>query len=117
MTDFDVRRITNLSKLTGHLIASFNLSLAVAKVGHFAEAMPAQEVLLWRVCFHTLLQASKDTDTVVAIFARVAAQEVLHEFCTSVKSFLHHTVRPWLAAKDTRLLPAFTLAQRALRRT
>ena len=114
VTDFDVRRLTNLARLTGHLIASFNMSLAVAKVGHFADAMPAQEVLLWRVCFHTILQAAKDTDTLVAIFARVAAQEALHEFCTSIKSFLHHTVRPWLADKDTGLLLAFNSVQRAL---
>ena len=114
MTHFDVRRITNLAKLTGQLIASFNMSLAVAKVGHFADAMPAQEVLLWRVCFLTILQAAKDSDTGVAIFARVAAQEALHEFCTSLKSFLQHDLRPWLADKDTTLLPALHSAQRAL---
>ena len=96
----DVRRMTNLARLTASSISSLALPLTMLKAVDFAEVLSAREVLFWRLFFENCLGGCKTDADVASIFARIASQQQLGSLKIALGAFLKRTVGPWLAAKD-----------------
>jgi hypothetical protein len=121
---WDVRRLTNLGRLAGRLIAAGSLPLAALKVVDFGGAMPSRLVLLLRVLAKEWLGASRDDGAVRQACQKAAAAAAEERgWAKALSGFLGASVGPWLVSKEAELPPPeldallgrLELAQRCLR--
>lgn len=96
----DVRRMTNLARLTAAAIASFTLPATILKAVDFAEVLSARETLFWRLFFEHCFAGCKTDADVATIFAKIGTQQQLGTLKIALGAFLMRSVGPWLAGKD-----------------
>ncbi|KAK9823765.1 hypothetical protein WJX72_005349 [[Myrmecia] bisecta] len=102
LDELDVRRLTNLARLVGSLVAASALPLAVVRVVDFGDAMSAKQLLFWRILFEQLLLGCKDQEAVSAIFARITAQKPLASLRGALGTFLRRKLGPWVASREAK---------------
>ena len=95
----EIRRLTNLAKLTGTIVALFCTSPSIFKVVDFVSLNP-KEVFFWRLAMEALLENCKSDNDVISIFGRLSSQEQLKSFNSKLRKFLKTSVGPWIAQKD-----------------
>lgn len=105
ISSFDVRKITNLAKLTASVISGFSISSTTLKVVDFTERFSAKEALFWRLFFKHFFLSVKKSDDLGLIFGRIVAQPQLAGLKTGIVMFLKTSVGPWLANKDPKTTP------------
>lgn len=91
----ELRRSTNLARLTASLIGSFSLSLSIVKVVDFIEIqkLAPKVVIHFRIMFECMLTEYKD-DIIWAIFSRIAIAPELAALRDGLGLFLQkHIVR------------------------
>ena len=81
-------QVTNLAKMTSHLIIDKSQSLAVLKVIQFSDMNKRNVAFLRQVLLGVLLD--KNTDEVMAIFEAIAEPPKLNLFRESLRLFMHH---------------------------
>ena len=100
VTGMDLRRMTNLARLTATCISSTCLSATMLKSVDFAKAFSAREVLFWRLFFEFCLAGCKSEAEVATIFSKIALQPQLGTLKIALGAFVKRSVGPWLAGRD-----------------
>lgn len=100
VTGMDLRRMTNLARLTATCISSTCISVTMLKSVDFAKAFSAREVLFWRLFFEFCLAGCKSDTEVATMFSKVAFQQQLGAFKIALGAFIKRSVGPWLAGRD-----------------
>lgn len=94
-----VRRLTNLARLGGALVAGGALPGGALKAAGLGEELSAREVLFWRLFFEHAFACAASDEACEAVFARIAANKELQGLRAALRRFLKRSVGPWLAEK------------------
>ena len=100
VTGMDLRKITNLARVTATCISSTCLPVTMLKSVDFAKAFSAKEVLFWKLFFEFCLAGCKSDVEVAKIFSKSASQQHLGSFRIALGAFVKRSVGPWLAVRD-----------------